>query len=61
MNPGPTRSARVLRKIFDRLPAVLACLNEDEVRIIWSLVTTAYYRLRRKEENGRNAGTTPRS
>lgn len=37
-----------------RLPAVLAHLQEDEVRIIWSLINLAYNRLLREQENGRN-------
>lgn len=60
MNPGPTRSARVHRKIFRQLPAVLAELTEDEVRTIWSLINLAYYRLLRKKENGRDTRTAPR-
>lgn len=50
----PTRSPRVLAKIFRKLPAVLNELTENEVRIIWSLVSLAYYRLLRKQKNGRN-------
>lgn len=61
MMPGPTRSARVMRKIMRRLPEVLAELTENEVRIIWSLVHLGHHRLQKKEQNGRNTSTTPRS